>query len=614
MQVRHKKRLIITLQLKNAEVYPGSNLHGTVILQLMHKHNTQRHRSSSIDSIDLTPNIGNYNISTLSSSSSSPKNASSNIVIIDNVSISVSGICNINPFADTSHFPSHLKQENDTFNILRGKENILGRALQLKQQHGDDDSTESIQFDFVVQLPPVLPCSYSGYFIQYLYYAQLFVTISKHVNRTKCRVPFYVLPISSTLSNNNDHNHINNGKLAIPNLLTPMNLQERMSIFRKRKKSHHSHSHSHSHNNSNHHHHHRLSLQSASSSSSISSYPSYTTSPSNTISIKQKDIKDIKNMKDDNIYKPSPSLLLPASDSHFIENNILSTTHSNLEKLEEKDNVSSYLFNDISTHNRDSNSLINEDHHHHHSHGLNDRNINNNDNNLMIRYKSKISDTNNKFVISLGENKSIGCLLLNDTIFCDGECIEGYLSLYTPAIVKVTLVHIENCGQKQKHLTNCCSSYECCWDSPSFTFTLKIPNNAFKSFKSDLCQSSWTLHFEFAISKYLLSNKSIIQSESYYDDIKDNTNNNNHEVIGYLNTSYDVWKLHEERDINLNHYNQNHSHNHNHNDQVKQKKIDDQQDIKQVDKILKWQLPITVTTVHNPLRCVTRSNAVVVKC
>ena len=429
---------------------------------------------------------------------------------------------------------------------------------------------------FVVQLPPVLPCSYSGYFIQYLYYAQLFVTISKHVNRTKCRVPFYVLPISST---NDNLNNSNNKLLTIPNLLTPMNLQERMSIFRKRKKSHDSHGHNHTNIN---HQHPRLSLQSASSSTSISSYQSYTASP------KVIDNKEIVDNKDkDTIYKPSPSLLLPASDSHFIENNILSTTHSQLEKLEEKDNVSSYLFNNISNHNRDSANNLNSDDMSHGSLTHRD-NTSNNSISSMIR-TSKISDTNNKFEISL-DNKSIGCLLLNDTIFCDGECIEGYLSLYTPAIVKVTLVHIEKCGNdKQKHLTNCCSSYQCCWDSPSFTFTLKIPNNAFKSFKSDLCQSSWTLYFEFAISKYLLSNKSVIQS------------NDNHELkkqdeMGYLNTSYDVWKLHEENNSN-----------NNTND-------DDKQDIKQVDKILKWKLPITVTTVHNPLRCVTRSNAVVVKC
>merc|ERR1719229_628374 len=99
----HKKRLIITLQLKNAEVYPGSNLHGTVILQLMYKHNSHRHRSASIDSVDLTPNIEN-NIHQF------PKTSHS-LTIIDKVSISVSGICNIAPSTEQTHFPLHLKQE-----------------------------------------------------------------------------------------------------------------------------------------------------------------------------------------------------------------------------------------------------------------------------------------------------------------------------------------------------------------------------------------------------------------------------------------------------------------------------------------------------------------------
>ena len=584
MQVRHKKRLIITLQLKNAEVYPGSNLHGTVILQLMHKHNSSRHRTNSIESVDLTPNPANNNNNkdnnnnNIHSYPSSPKAIGPNVTIIDNVSISVSGICNINSSTDITHFPLHLKQESDTFNILRGKENILGRALQLKQQSQIQgisggqyhDDTESIQFDFVVQLPPVLPCSYSGYFIQYLYYAQLFVTISKHVNRTKCRVPFYVLPLSSS----ND---------TIPNLLTPMNLQERMSIFRKRKKSTSSHHHQ-SHNQ--HRNHPKLSLQSASSSSSVSSYPQSPMTPN----INGMGTPNI----DNNIYKPSPSLLLPASDSHFIENNILSTTHSNLEKLEEKDNISSYLFNNINDKNSSDDYKNNKYYYlRRNSLSLNYRdsnNLNNDDyDNNQIKngiYSSSHSihhHNNNKFKISL-DNKCIGTLLLNDTIFCDGECIEGYLSLYTPSIVKVTLIHIENCGKKQKHLTNCCSSYQCCWDLPSFTFTLKIPNNAFKSFKSDLCQSSWSLHFEFAISKYLLTQQQ--------DTSKPNT-------MGYLNTSYDIWSLHEQ---NNNYNNKN------------EKQQQNQCDKRQIDKILKWQLPIIVTTIHNPLRCVTRSNAVVVKC
>lgn len=122
--------------------------------------------------------------------------------------------------------------------------------------------------------------------------------------------------------------------------------------------------------------------------------------------------------------------------------------------------------------------------------------------------------------------------------------------------------------------------------------TLKIPNNAFKSFKSDLCESSWSLHFEFAISKHLLSNKHVICSP----DMKQSPQT--HEVMGYLNTAYDVWKLH------------GHTNGHSHNVTHSRTQHND----KEIDKILKWQLPIVITTMHNPLRCVTRSNAVVVKC
>jgi len=195
----------------------------------------------------------------------------------------------------------------------------------------------------------------------------------------------------------------------------------------------------------------------------------------------------------------------------------------------------------------------------------------------------------NKFRISL-DNKCIGILLLNDTIFCDGECIEGYLSLYTPCIVRVTLVHIEECGDKQQHFTNCCSSYQCCWYLPSFTFTLKIPNNAFKSFRSDLCRSRWTLNFQFAIKKNLLLD---LEKKPL--------------VLGYLNaTNCDVWKLYEDGN-NRKKYKSNKN-------KQEHKETEHKNKGNQIDKILKWQLPIIVTTIHNPLRCVTRSNAVVVKC
>eukprot|EP01083_Nonionella_stella_P306795 1075849_1 len=498
MQAKHKKRLIITLQLKNAEVYPGSNLHGTVILQLMHKHSHHRHRTASIESVDLTPIKHDHE-------SSYPSFTLGSLTVIDRVSISVTGVCNMNEsITDREHFPSHLKLETDHFNILCGKQNILGNALQLGDTHN-----ESIQFDFVVQLPPVLPCSYCGYFIQYLYYAQLFVSISKHVDATKCRVPFYVLPAAAS------------PKHDIPHLLTPKNLQERMSIFRMRKKSHHRHS---------------------SSTSSASS-----TSPSH-----------YSRVRCDSITQASPSLLLPPSDkSHFVENDLLSTTNK---MMEEKNNISSYLnANALSLNYRDSNEYSDEF-------------------DTVASHIHSTKNNDNKFRISLSD-EVIGTLLLNDTIFGDGQCIEGYLSLSTPCIVRVTLIHCEECA-KQSHYTNCASYYQCCWFNPSFTFNLKIPNNAFKSFKSDLCQSSWSLNFQFAIAKHLLQNKQLISSSS---------GDNSSQVDG----DADIWKLYELNNIKNNKKQPNRC---------------------QIDKILNWNLPIIVTTMHNPLRCVTRSNAVIVKC
>ena len=72
----------------------------------------------------------------------------------------------------------------------------------------------------------------------------------------------------------------------------------------------------------------------------------------------------------------------------------------------------------------------------------------------------------------------------------------------------------------------------------------------------------------------------------------------NEEELGYLNMGVDVWKVFESG----NGKRPQHSANANNSATPK------------VDKILKWQLPIIVTTVHNRLRCVTRSNAVVIKC
>eukprot|EP01084_Bolivina_argentea_P122543 217149_1 len=127
MHSKSKKRLIITLQLKNAEVYPGSNLHGTVILQLMQKHHHVNNNGN--DSIDLKSKNKNETI------------------IIDRISISVSGICNINLESEQTHFPIHLQNENDNFNILCGKENILGRGLQLELNKNKYESIGQLKKD-----------------------------------------------------------------------------------------------------------------------------------------------------------------------------------------------------------------------------------------------------------------------------------------------------------------------------------------------------------------------------------------------------------------------------------------------------------------------------------
>ncbi len=222
---RRKKRLIVTLQLKNAEVYPGSNLHGTVILQLMHKHHRhhhdhrhhhqQRDRAHSIESVD-TPSA---------SADVKPLHfPDAKMVVMESVSVSVVGLCKMKADSEQSHFPMHLRDEGPSFNILRGNENVLARGLQLR----DDEGSDSVQFDFVVQLPPILPCSYSGHFVEYEYFARLLVSISSTAESAptagRCRVPLYVLPLR-TASN-----------LVIPRLMTPKNLQERLSVFRKRGK------------------------------------------------------------------------------------------------------------------------------------------------------------------------------------------------------------------------------------------------------------------------------------------------------------------------------------------------------------------------------------------
>ena len=465
MQPRPKQRLIITLQLKNAEVYPGSNLHGTVILQLIHKHNHERNRSNSIDSIDLTPKTPTPTPSIQQAQQHSnhyPSPSVSTLTVIDKVSISVLGICKIHPSADTSHFPMHLKSQSDSFNILRGKENILGKALQLKM-----NQNESIQFDFVVQLPPVLPCSYRGYLIQYLYFAQLNVIVSKHVHRTKCRLPFYVLP-------NNFKRHE-----QIPKMMTPINLTERMSVFRKRKSE---------------------------------KYALPIIKNEHVTPMRTESASNASSPTNNSIYKPSPSLLLPvSSDAHFVENNMLSTKHSNQHKVEEQHNISSYMISNNDYYLRRS------------SLSLNYRDRNNSDEfdelHLIKNHSKRNTD---KYRISM-DDKCIGVLLLNDTIFVEGDSIEGYLSLYTPCIVRVTLIHIEKCGKNQQHITRCGNQTCVCWYTPSFSFALKVPNSSYKSFESDLCESRWILNFEFAISKEILFEERM--------SVKGNQ-------LGYLNSSF----------------------------------------------------------------------------
>jgi len=607
---RHKKRLIVTLQLKNAEVYPGSNLHGTVILQLMHKHHHSHHhrdRTHSFDSVETrTPSASasasvdpHFHLNPhLLGSSSSNKNrdyhVDPSLIVIDSVSVSVAGLCKINSLSEQSHFPLHLRDESSSFNILRGKENVLGHGLKLKEnstanlvdhhRHRHDPTQsvgESVQFDFVVQLPPILPCSYSGYFIEYQYFAQLIVSLSKHSEPTKCRVPFYVLPLrpsnhglsSSSKSSKGSGSGYNE---EIPRLLTPLNLQERMSVFRKRRKFEDKSCWTPSTpviaEDAVNHHNSKMSLtvspdghpQLQRGGSSSSSVSSFAPSPRSNV-----------------LYNPTASMLFPSSTDHrlSIDHQLSSTTFTSPQRPLDGDDHEHigrgdgdklyYLRrNSLTLNYRDSNSLHDVD-----ADGDDEHDFD-------LKRNRHHHQNQNRFRICL-EAQCLGTLLLSDTVFCDGQSIDGYLSLFTPAVVRVALVHEERCGPKQRHFTNCCATKQCCWFTPSMAFKLKIPNNAFKSFRGDLVESGWALHFQFAISKRLLLDKEGVKAEE----------------LGYLNMSNDVWSLWES----------NHP-------KKDSKKTPRKVAGPQIDKILKWQLPIIVTTVHNRLRCVTRSNAVVIKC
>ena len=457
-----KHRLIITLQLKNAEVYPGSNLYGTIILQLINKH----HYSNSIkinDKKNTSNNNGN-------------NNDGRGYIKIDKMSLSVVGKCIINS-NDISHFPNHLKNENNNFNILKGKENILDKNIKIFIDNINDSNNSNtnsnnnkMQFDFIVQLPMFIPCSFHGYFIQYYYYTQLYIYYNNKIS--KCKVSFYVLPL---LSNNND----------IPKVLTPLNLQERMSIFRKA-------------NN------------------------------------------------------------LDNKNNQYNRFNYDITNQSN--KIE-----------NITTKNgRESVSLS-------YDYNFNLRNNNN--------YEIFCIKTNNIL---------IGQLLLNNTNFCDGEYISGFLHLNIPCIINITLKHIEICN-KQTNETNCSSHNNICWYNNYTTFQLKIPNNAFKSFISDIIISKWFLNFKFFL------NKNIMLSSSKTD-INPTTNNN----VGYINKDFDIWSLSEDSKL-LSKKNNN---NNNNNNDIKIKSSNETE----INKTLNWDLPINVVIKHKALRCVTRSSAVIIKC
>merc|ERR1712130_614521 len=89
---------------------------------------------------------------------------------------------------------------------------------------------------------------------------------------------------------------------------------------------------------------------------------------------------------------------------------------------------------------------------------------------------------------------------------------------------------IEKCGKTLRHFSNCGSKTNACFYIPSFTFSLKIPTAAFKSFESDLCESGWTLNFEFGISKKRLFEEQTMSIKG--------------EKLGYLNSSFDIWQIH----------------------------------------------------------------------
>ena len=67
-------------------------------------------------------------------------------------------------------------------------------------------------------------------------------------------------------------------------------------------------------------------------------------------------------------------------------------------------------------------------------------------------------------------NLDIGILHLNSKQFGSGDFVCGYLSLACPCSVRVTLRHIEQCGDN-KYISDCCTAAECCWYLQMF----KIP-------------------------------------------------------------------------------------------------------------------------------------------
>ena len=276
-QNHSKGRVIVSLQLKNSELLPGSDIHGTVVLQLLSKHNNStitNNNNNNNQKIQSNNDIQASNSSThITNPSLNDENVSQNNIIpqkkhkkrkqktihVDTLSLTVSGvafyliptyffffafifshttsnptekkncdfpkmhqttkknerkkkqktgICAINTH-DRNHFPSHLNDGSDHFNMLRGKQTILAQNLTLSFHNESENIINShiatLQYDFVVQLPPVLPCSFNGHFIQYFYICEVNATIfnvtNKNIininnpNKAKCRVPFYIVPL-----------------------------------------------------------------------------------------------------------------------------------------------------------------------------------------------------------------------------------------------------------------------------------------------------------------------------------------------------------------------------------------------------------------------------------